>query len=339
MNCITILDKIREALKAHFATTAQAAIADSASDPAASSAPPSGDKLAGLSAILARKKKAADEKRKKKRHGGGTREPKVRKHEAVKLKLPSKPSCIAPGCTDYVHVIAMLRGPAGRDLWVDMDSFEWLIAFACDEFRCLGITRPYVAPNHTKADKKPNFKAVPGLWKGYCHHYHRFHFEFPAAVDGLPEREIGKRRYLPVAAINDTLWDAFGEAFTQLDEATFGQRRDAGPRIIEAWCGSILGNCESAFLSAYRLPDWYNTTPTAAVCDVNPHPDLQKAFAAFELKHGGDGDDGCGPQPVLADVSAAVDPPCSATAPAAPIKASDTASTDSDSSEDDDSDE
>ena len=61
----------------------------------------------------------------------------------VWLKLPNVPaseSASTPGRDELVDVCAMLRGPAGRDIWLDIGSLHRVIAFAADElYRCGSI--------------------------------------------------------------------------------------------------------------------------------------------------------------------------------------------------------
>ena len=117
---IELLDLIRSKLKEHFDSTA----------PAASSAiPDEEDPLASVSALAenaANARVKAKARAKPKANG----RPNLPLNRPVLLNMPNVPACVDSNCSEVVQVLAMLRGPTGRNIWLDLGSLHWACTYA-----------------------------------------------------------------------------------------------------------------------------------------------------------------------------------------------------------------
>ena len=311
MTNITILNKIRDGIKNHFLLPAPAAdpgaiviadtpatgavvtsvnsaasssgggVASSSTDTAPSTCEPpvplicddDDDPLANIAAVALATAQAAAARKSaksgkhiiKKVPAEKTR--RIVPNTPVKLRFPNAPDCIA-GDWGTIEIWAMLRGPACRDLWVELNCLEWLVAWSCDEHSRHGIMRPYKKPPEGLS---PNVEEVPGmvrLWSNWCH---RWEIEFLELVDGLPEGELNRRRYLAVASITDSSWATFGTA-KPFSKATSMEKREAAKNMTVAWGTAIRDGTEAAFITHHELPNWNHIGHTAqadATCNIS----------------------------------------------------------------------
>ena len=56
--------------------------------------------------------------------------------------MPKRPFVVDGVASENVEVRAMVRGHAGRGLWVDFTSLPWLISFAAGELSGRNLVRP-----------------------------------------------------------------------------------------------------------------------------------------------------------------------------------------------------
>ena len=182
----------------------------------------------------------------------------------VWLKLPNVPGCVSaftPGRDELVHVCAMLRGPAGRDIWLDMGSLHWVIAFAADELsECGRNLTPH--PANLRLGK-PNCPGLSGLWKWYDRNLQWIIFGFVEEVPGLAAKELKRRRYLPIASLTENVWDKYVPQ-APFNQATTKDKRGLAELLIGLWSRAILAGTEQQFLDEHDLVPGPLPTATSA---------------------------------------------------------------------------
>ena len=176
------------------------------------------------------------------------------------------PACVDPTCNESVHVLAMLKGKTGRDVWLDIESFEWVMSYAADQLARRGITCRHVEEN--TIPRMPNLDGFEGVWKAWCPRFKRYSFVFVQDVPGLPDGNLNVRRYLLLAGITDMLWDKFG--IGDLATATVADKKVALLKCIKEWCSAIVKDDEKSFLDEHHLPPWRVEVTTATAATAEP---------------------------------------------------------------------
>ena len=183
-------------------------------------------------------------------------------NQPVWLKLPHVPDGVYNRTdTQLVDVCAMLRGPAGRDIWLDMGSLHWVAAFAADElYRCGSIVTPHPA---NRGVGKPNCPGLSGLWKWYDRNLQWIIFGFVEEVPGLAAKELKRRRYLPIASLTENVWDKYVPQ-APFNQATTKDKRGLAELLIGLWSRAILAGTEQQFLDEHDLVPGPLPTATSA---------------------------------------------------------------------------
>ena len=73
-------------------------------------------------------------------------------------------------------------------------------------------------------------------------------------MPGLPAGNIKLRRFLPLSALTDVLWNKFGLGDWEM--ARQSDKNDALLSIIKKWCCAILEGTEDEFIKDHDLPQW-----------------------------------------------------------------------------------
>ena len=196
-------------------------------------------------------------------------------------KMPNAPACVDPSSTDVVYVCAMMRGTTGRNVWLDIGSLKWVVAFAADELAHSGLST-FRNIEH----RRPNFSSVPGVWKTYDHMSRWIMFQFVEEVPGLPAGTLNVRRYLPIVNLTDAVWDKYPYCTRSLENATLRDKHDVARRIIVAWCHAIFAGTEDQFIAEHDFPHWrcnfrgHSPTSAQAADPAGPPTSAQAADPA-----------------------------------------------------------
>ena len=166
--------------------------------------------------------------------------------------MPNVPATVDPNCSEVVQVLAMARGPTGREIWLDVDSLQWACSYAADELSRHGIVSTQL--DKEKDALRPNFPSVPGVFKSYDFHHRRISFKYIEHVNGLPEGNLHRRRFLPISAITDTVWERFSQ--DSYDGQSQRSKVATGNKIVVAWCQAILAGTERKFIESCKFPTW-----------------------------------------------------------------------------------
>ena len=125
----------------------------------------------------------------------------------------------------------MFRGPTGRNVWLDLASLEWAVAYAVDELSQHGIS---TSTNTTGVVYRPNFPAAPGVWKCYNSRFKRIEFQFVEEVDGLPAGNLRVRRCLSLSSLTAVVWPAFSNI--EFKHRTLLQQHQVSEIVVAQWC-------------------------------------------------------------------------------------------------------
>ena len=267
---ITMLDDIKDKIKAHFHATAHAdeptaansassaidtapaesaAVADTAVS-ALVAASNSEDPLANLDALPGALSKANAKAKAKANRKKRQWRPAVPINTPVWVEMPNVPACVDLTCDETVRFRAMLMGKSGRDLWLDFDYFDWALSYCIDQLSRHGIVSTHVEVATTY---KPNLDGVPGVWKGWDVRNRLYTFFFVHEVPGLLPGNIGLRRHMPLDELTSELWKKF--ACGDMSLATQAEKKEVMVIVIKAWCSAILNGTEDDFLRDNNFPE------------------------------------------------------------------------------------
>ena len=310
MDCISVLDTIRDAVKSHWqcqpagprivdANAARAAATHSTDTAPAAAC--DDDPLAQIETTTKTAKKLERVKlhRHKSKYERQGFQQYIRK--PTQLRLRNAPTCVGGyDADDYIEVWAMVE--KNNELWVDVDSLGWLVAYAVDEHARLGVPHP---PKRLKSAYAPNCGTdCPGLWCGFDHRMGRWQFEFVRPVEGLKATEVNLRRYFHLAQMTNRIWTHYRpSAAKPLEESPMSERRAVAKSFVYDWANAIIkGNAESLlqqFGVQFRLSD---TAPGATDAPMDhAHSDAESDRGDEDAFLGGvsdaadsDGDDSAG---------------------------------------------
>ena len=202
-------------------------------------------------------------------HAPPRRQPRAVCNVIKTLLLPQKPSRADPSGSGLAEVIAMYRGGQRRQLWLGLDSMEWLISFAADEINLQGVIAPYF--EEAPADRTPTCPQIPGLWKSYTGKLNRICFQF---LEG-PPAVLNRTRYMSLGSITEPIYKAYKHQVStccdDFEAATKLMKRHLAEKFVLMWAQSMLDGHEETFVKNHNLPFWKMEHPSdTAIADGDP---------------------------------------------------------------------
>ena len=190
-------------------------------------------------------------------------------YKPTQVRLRNAPTCVSgDDADDYIEVWAMVEQHG--ELWVDVDSLGWLVAYAVDEHARLGVPHP---PKRMKSSHLPNCSDhCPGLWHGYDHRMARWQFEFVEQVDGLDPADMNLRRYFHISQLTDRIWTDYGpDTDPPLAEAPLHDKRSVARSFVYAWANAIIEGNEQSLLQQFGVQQAVSDTAPAATAAPMDH--------------------------------------------------------------------
>ena len=176
------------------------------------------------------------------------------KSRVLEVDMLRDPLCVDPNSSATRPVKAYLSGATKRELWVHVDSLEWVINYAAEQIRLQGVVGPAVA--EWEAEYMPaNCPKVPNL---------RIDWSFTSTpnqwiaifVDG-PYK--GVKKSLPPIDHTHVLWSQLRRyGMVPNCESSHGLRtvhRAAAKQLLIAWCDAIARDQQHKFESEWGLPE------------------------------------------------------------------------------------
>ena len=152
------------------------------------------------------------------------------RHQILYVRMPLRPPCADPACTDTKQVAIYYAGKTAKKIYVHCDCIDWLLAYAADELYFQSV----VDCGNADDTKNANCAAVADLRVEWDFQKKLWQSEF---VGG---KLRGVKRCFSHADNTEERWNKLRRASMSTVDASFAaEKKQVAKEFIVHWCASI----------------------------------------------------------------------------------------------------